>query len=135
MSEKNYNYYQPGSGRDYRIVILLVAGLLLGCNAWLHAVGQAVNDSDDRQSLIRAESLLSRDTITAEMRPIFFLPLQLNNADSQLLETIPGVGPRLAERIIALRSVRKGFHDIAELLDVEGIGPQKFAAIKKFCSL
>lgn len=119
-------------------MILLVAGLLLGGNGWLRGNGlgdQAVPDPAWRDS-IRTSGLLSpHEAISPEIRPFLFLPVPINSAGSQLLETIPGIGPRLAERIIALRNARNGFHDVAELLDVEGIGPQKFAAIKEFCSL
>jgi competence protein ComEA len=69
------------------------------------------------------------------MRPFVFLPVKINSSDGRLLETIPGIGPALAERIIALRTARKGFHELTELLDVEGIGPQKFAGLQGFCSL
>ncbi|MBI4792568.1 MAG: helix-hairpin-helix domain-containing protein [Deltaproteobacteria bacterium] len=138
MSEKNLNKSQPDNRRDYRIVILLVAGLLLGCNAWRHASGMndQAGQGPDRKEPIHASSILStQDAISVKMRPFLFMPVPLNSADGTLLETIPGIGPQLAERIIALRSARNGFHDVAELLDVDGIGPQKFAAIKGFCSL
>lgn len=118
-------------------MVLLAAGLLVGFSSFIHheaATGSAVN-SVKQQEVIRAANLLSAGNISAGMRPFFFLPVPLNSADCQLLETIPGIGPRLAERIIALRSARQGFRDIDELLAVEGIGPQKFAAIRKFCSL
>ena len=138
MKERNHNKNQPEHRRDYRIVILLVAGLLLGGNGWLHVNGmkeQSASEPDRRESIRTSGVLSPHDAISPEMRPFLFLPVPINSADSQLLETIPGIGPRLAERIIALRSSRNGFHDVAELLDVEGIGPQKFAAIKEFCSL
>lgn len=119
-------------------MILLAAGLLLGCKGWAQVNGMMDQTAADqeRRDFIRSSGILSsRGVIPAEMRPFLFLPVPLNSADRQLLETIPGIGPHLAERIIALRSARKEFHDIAELLDVEGIGPQKYAAIKGFCSL
>lgn len=43
----------------------------------------------------------------------------LTAADPRLLETLPGIGPALAARIVAARP----FHDVDDLLRVRGIGP------------
>lgn len=52
--------------------------------------------------------------------------VSLNSADSWGLQRLPGVGPALAERIIAARP----FHSVDELLDVSGIGPATFARLQ-----
>ena len=136
MSERNHNNHPTGN-RDYRILVLLVAGFVVAFNSFIHmqAATDSATPSQSRKAATWAAALLSPVHLSAEMKPFVFLPVSLNSADSRLLETIPGIGPRLAERIIDLRSARKGFHHIDELLAVEGIGPQKFAAIKKYCSL
>ena len=137
MRERNHNNSRPSGNRDYRIVVLLIAGLLVGFSSFVHKKAETNPEANcqSRKDAIWAATLLSSGNISAEMRPFVFLPVALNSADRRLLETIPGIGPRLAERIIDLRSARKEFHHINELLAVEGIGPQKFAAIKKYCSL
>lgn len=137
MREKNNNNCHPAGTRDYRILVLLVAGLLVGFSSFAQKKAEVDSGANcmSQKASIWAATLLSSGNISAEMRPFVFLPVLLNSADGTLLETIPGIGPRLAERIIDLRSARKGFHHIDELLAVEGIGPQKFAAIKKYCSL
>ena len=48
--------------------------------------------------------------------------LRLNDAAAADLDELPGIGPVLAERIVALREARGGFSDVSELLDVDGIG-------------
>ncbi len=48
--------------------------------------------------------------------------LRLNAAAAADLDELPGIGPVLAERIVALREARGGFSDVSELLDVDGIG-------------
>jgi len=48
--------------------------------------------------------------------------LNLNTASRAELETLPGIGPVLAERIIAAREARGGFQSLGDLLEVEGIG-------------
>lgn len=49
--------------------------------------------------------------------------ISLNNADSQTLQELPGIGPALAERIIDFRSKNGPFTSVEELDAVSGIGP------------
>ncbi len=49
--------------------------------------------------------------------------INLNTATAKELETLPGVGPKLAERIIQARQ-NKPFTSLADLDQVSGIGPQ-----------
>ncbi|HEX6147265.1 MAG TPA: ComEA family DNA-binding protein [Acidimicrobiia bacterium] len=53
-----------------------------------------------------------------------------NRADVSQLEELPGVGPVLAERIIAHREANGPFKTIEDLLDVPGIGEAKLSAIR-----
>jgi len=57
-------------------------------------------------------------------------PIDLNAATLADLELLPGVGPRLAQRIVEARSARGGaFASIADLQAVNGIGPAKLERI------
>ncbi|HEY7705101.1 MAG TPA: helix-hairpin-helix domain-containing protein [Acidimicrobiia bacterium] len=57
-------------------------------------------------------------------------PVRLNQASAQDLEGLPGVGPVLAERIIAYRDEHGPFEEVEDLLDVPGIGESKLAALR-----
>lgn len=57
-------------------------------------------------------------------------PIPLNSADAEALELLPGVGPVLAERIIAYRREIGGFRAVDDLLDVKGIGAKTLAKIR-----
>jgi competence protein ComEA len=57
-------------------------------------------------------------------------PVNLNTATQAELEELPGIGPSLAAAIITEREKRGGFHDVAELQDVRGIGERRYADIK-----
>jgi competence protein ComEA len=56
--------------------------------------------------------------------------LELNSATAAQLETLPGIGPALAKRIVDYRKQHGPFAKVEELLDVEGIGEGKLADIK-----
>ncbi|WP_460720712.1 ComEA family DNA-binding protein [Microbacterium aureliae] len=49
-------------------------------------------------------------------------PVDLNTADAGALETLPRIGPALAERIIDWRTRNGGFRSVDDLLAVPGIG-------------
>jgi competence ComEA-like helix-hairpin-helix protein len=57
-------------------------------------------------------------------------PVNINTADSGLLQTLPGIGPRTAERIVEYREAAGRFKSIEEIQDVKGIGPKKYDRIK-----
>jgi competence protein ComEA len=50
-------------------------------------------------------------------------PIDLDRADSAAIESLPGIGPALAARIIANRDSAGPFGSIEALCDVRGIGP------------
>jgi competence protein ComEA len=57
-------------------------------------------------------------------------PVDINTAGLAQLETLPGIGPALAQRIVDYRTQHGNFRSVDELQDVSGIGPAKFAEIK-----
>jgi len=56
--------------------------------------------------------------------------VNLNTADERALETLPRVGPAMAERIIAWREANGGFRSVEDLTQVSGIGDKTFEAMK-----
>ena len=62
-------------------------------------------------------------------------PISLNAATAAQLESLPGIGPVCARRIIEYREklVKErgtGFRSVDELLNVPGIGPKRLAAVR-----
>ena len=56
--------------------------------------------------------------------------INLNTATMVELDTLPGVGPVMAQRIIDWRQQNTSFSNVSELQEVEGIGPKLFSRIK-----
>lgn len=56
-------------------------------------------------------------------------PVNLNTADLATLETLPGVGPVLAQRILDWRSEHGQFSAVEELGEVSGVGEKTFAQL------
>ncbi|WP_443032356.1 helix-hairpin-helix domain-containing protein [Streptomyces sp. CA-278952] len=57
-------------------------------------------------------------------------PLSLNTATAEQLETLPGVGPVLAQHMIDYRTENNGFRSVDELRQVKGIGDRRFAELQ-----
>jgi competence protein ComEA len=60
------------------------------------------------------------------------LALDINRADQTDLESLPGIGPVLAGRILDFRQQHGPFKKIDDLEQVSGIGPKKLAQIKPY---
>ena len=56
--------------------------------------------------------------------------LDLNGATEREFESLPGIGPVLAERIAEYRQTHGPFQDIEQLRQVKGIGKKKFDRIR-----
>ena len=59
-------------------------------------------------------------------------PLDLNAATAEELETLPGVGAILAERIVSYREAVGGFQTLEELQQVNGIGSGIYSQIAPY---
>ncbi|MCL7427013.1 ComEA family DNA-binding protein [Streptomyces sp. YS415] len=57
-------------------------------------------------------------------------PVSLNTATPEQLDTLPGVGPVLAQHIIDHRTRNGGFRSVEELREVNGIGERRFADLR-----
>jgi competence protein ComEA len=61
--------------------------------------------------------------------------VNLNTATAAELDTLPGIGPSLAARIVSYREERGGFRSVRDLLKVPGIGPSKFSALEELVTV
>ena len=61
--------------------------------------------------------------------------VNINQADQNQLESIAGIGPAMAKRIIEYRRSNGYFGSIDELMNVKGIGTKKFDKIKAYVTI
>ena len=61
--------------------------------------------------------------------------VNLNKATSEELQTVRGIGPALAERIMKYREEHGRFEKADDLVNVRGIGEAKFQKIKNQISI
>lgn len=61
--------------------------------------------------------------------------VSLNQADAAALDTLPRIGPALAQRIIDWREANGPFTDVSQLLDVAGIGDAVYSGLVDLVTL
>lgn len=61
--------------------------------------------------------------------------ININTATLEQLDSLPGIGPAIGQRIIDYRESANGFGSIEEIMQVSGIGESTFAKIKNLISV
>jgi competence protein ComEA len=62
-------------------------------------------------------------------------PLNLNTATLEQLDTLSGIGPTTAQKILDFREERGGFGSIEELGEIPGIGDKRLASLREEVTL
>ncbi len=71
---------------------------------------------------------------------LFFLSMawagvNINTASVEELTKLPGVGPKVAQRIVDYREAHGPFQSVEELLKVKGIGPKRLERLRPLITL
>ena len=114
---------------DARLVDALAAAGGTTPDADLTAVNLARVLEDGEQVLVPAAGATS-DAPGGAAPPPGDDRIDLNAADQAALETLPRIGPALAERIIAWREENGRFTSVDDLLAVPGIGEKLLAGLR-----
>lgn len=61
--------------------------------------------------------------------------ININTATQEELDTLPGIGPATAAKIIAYRKEKGKFNNKEEIKEVSGIGEAKYEKIKEYISI
>ncbi len=100
--------------------------------AILDIVNMAATLEDGQQIYVPVKDDTSPETYTSV--PIFVPAsaerININTVSTAKLESLPGIGPSLAKKIVEFRETHGPFLKIEDLLRVSGIGPSKLDEIK-----
>lgn len=114
--------------RDDRIADAIAAAGGVTASADLERINLAAQVSDGQQIIVPSvdgiRAANGDGSAEADGR------LHLNSADAAALESLPGVGPVLAEKIVSYRDRFGAFETVEDLLGVSGIGEQKLAGFR-----
>jgi len=58
--------------------------------------------------------------------------VNINSASAQQLTALPGVGEKLAERIVEYRQKAGGFKSVQELMNVKGVGEKSSSNLQPY---
>ncbi len=114
---------------DARLVDALAAAGGTTEQADLAAVNLARVLSDGEQVVVPVIGAVSEPGMPEPAAPADDL-IDLNTADQAALETLPRIGPALAERIISWREENGRFQSVDDLLAVPGIGEKLLEGIR-----
>lgn len=122
------------------IYLLFLAGALFAGITLGFFLGRNLTQGDVMVSLpesmytepTQASTAASAETTGAE--EVSF-PLDINQADSEALQALPGIGEVLAGRIIAYRDENGPFSSPDQLMNVEGIGEKRLEAILDYITI
>ena len=112
---------------DARVVDAIAAAGGTLDDADLQAVNLALTLSDGEQLIVPAVGAAPEG---GEGAPVGDGLIDLNNADQAALETLPRIGPALAQRIIDWRETNGRFGSVDDLLAVPGIGEKLLAGLR-----
>ncbi|TSC95989.1 MAG: competence protein ComEA [Candidatus Berkelbacteria bacterium Licking1014_2] len=92
----------------------------------------AATSSSPSAAKLSASPSPTSSSIAAAPAPLSGAPAQinLNTASLSQLDSLPGIGPVYAQRIIDYRQANGGFKSIDEIKNVKGIGDKTFEKLK-----
>ena len=112
-------------------VLLLTAVFLAFCAGWLlrGSGGSEPLRIESERTLAQPDEVVVLPAPTPEPTLSVDRPININTADSETLQLLPGIGEKRAEDIIAYREKHGPFRIPEELADVSGIGEATLAGL------
>ena len=124
-------------------LVTFIVGFSLGRNpqqdglVLISSVPAAVSSSvpvDDTSGSAAAQPDETSDTAESGNEDPTF-PVNLNTATLEQLDTVPGIGEVIAERILAYRESVGQFQTVEELLNVKGIGEKTLQEMREYLTV
>ncbi|MCB0036291.1 MAG: helix-hairpin-helix domain-containing protein, partial [Anaerolineales bacterium] len=113
-----------------------VVNLALSLQEGMHIYVPSTAEAEEINMLVVSAEPLpsSTDTPSSSAEAAGGL-ININRASQAELETLPGIGPSTAQKIIAFREDNGLFTTIEGIMEVAGIGPAKFEGVKDFITV
>jgi comEA protein len=119
---------QGGAGNRGRRAVVRAGGLTR--NADRTAVNLAAPVSDGQQVLVARRGAAGAAAAGSAGAGAATGPISLSTATAEQLDTLPGVGPVTAQKIVAFREKNGPFTSVEALDAIPGIGPARIADLK-----
>src|SRR6266480_1779290 len=78
--------------------------------------------------------LLACNSADAKKKPPVH-PINLNTANSDQLQEVPGIGPATADKILKMRKSYGAFKSVDDLRAIKGIGPKRLEKMRKYLTV
>ncbi len=116
---------------DLRPAVLVVVGLCL-LVARMTGLTSRPWDPGPGEADIPAATCSRPDpgSLPPAMRHILFYPVPINLVDQEVLAALPGIGPRLARRIVLLRGQLGRITSLGQLRAIPGLSARKLARLR-----
>ena len=107
----------------------------------LRVAGGALPDTDTKQLNLARVLTDGEQVLVGEPGPqppggpVAASPVSLNHATPEQLDALPGVGPTLAQRIVAFRRAHGSFRSLEQLRQVSGIGARTYDEMRPLLTL
>jgi comEA protein len=62
-------------------------------------------------------------------------PVNINTANSDELQQVPGIGPATAEKILQMRKSYGAFKSVDDLLSIKGLGKKRLEKMRKYLTV
>jgi competence protein ComEA len=121
--------YRLAAGARVQDAIARAGGATGGAD--LQAINLAAKVADGQQVVVpRRAPAASRATTSTPAATTPSGPLSLNSATAEQLDTLDGVGPATAQKILEYRTAHGGFSSVDDLAQIPGIGPKKLESLR-----
>lgn len=98
-----------------------------------------LSDTCERKKEFKSYSYSTKESaipVKAQVKTVRSVnSIEINTADSAMLETLPGIGPAFASRIIKYRSLLGGYLKVEQLKEVYGMPEETYDRIQSLCTI
>lgn len=111
-------------GTALLVLTVLFVGFIAGI-----LVGRTINDDKTTIQILPEQTPVM--TVSQDLTPTVGSQqrININTATASMLDSLPGIGPVLAQRIIDYRTEFGPFTKTTDISNIEGIGPEKLLTI------